>query len=494
MCSIPKDRYGNTALHFTVIYNNKDAYDLLASRDQAFEGKLKIATNREGLTPLKLSAALANESMTEHILNRSRELNWAFGPVREFRYPLKELDSLEKKGVLDILVEHGTLEHAALLKLPPLYDLLAEKWYRFAKLAFGCFICIYMIVIACLVAALYLTDDPNSYSSTTNLARLLLEIIVVFWVTMDTFVFEVPEMLRFFRAGSRASKLNAGSLVFVLSNWLFRGVLVICVVLRVSRAEANVQRTFLSFLAVLGMMYLLHFARGVRAFSKFILMTERMVVDMRFWIMVFAAELVGFSLGFQLLFKDHDPYAGKIDLETMWIGMFTLVKWTMGEFNFTSHEVDVSVSQPAAYILFIAFVTLSSIILFNILVALMTSTFQTYDAEATRLANMQWATTIVSMEYKLRRIGIFSSRWRSGTPGEACGGRPSEYYKVTLVHSPSSNDDPADDKPAVKHVPGLVCPLPPPLKTCGFVCVCVIHVFLFVVVQCAFCLRRGCSC
>ncbi|EGD76188.1 hypothetical protein PTSG_00895 [Salpingoeca rosetta] len=458
--SLP-DSYGNTALHLCVVYEDQAMYDLVASRDQAFEGKLRVARNNDGLTPLKLAASLASATMFKHILHRNRELNWAFGPIKEYLYPLKELDSVEKEGVLDILVQHGSLEHATLLKLPPLHDMLAEKWSRFAKFAFGCFIMIYMVVIACLIAALYLTQEPNSYSSTQDLARLLLEIIVVFWVTVDTVAFEIPELVRYVRHGIRPSQLYAGSFVFVMSNWLFRAMLVICIVLRVSDAQANVQRTFLSFLAVLGMLYLLHFARGVRAFSKFILMTERMVIDMRFWTIVFAVELVGFALGFQLLFNNHDPHTGPIDLETMWIGMFTLVKWTMGEFNFTSNEVEVSISQPASYILFIGFVILSSTVLFNILIALMTSTFQTYDAEATTLSTMQWATTIISIEYKLRRIGVYSKKWRTGTPGEDCGGRPNEFYKVTLVYDApdkAKRDSEGGVSPtkheAKKHVPG----------------------------------------
>lgn len=37
-----QDSKGNTALHLAVLYGNKEMYDLIAARDQAFEGKLRV--------------------------------------------------------------------------------------------------------------------------------------------------------------------------------------------------------------------------------------------------------------------------------------------------------------------------------------------------------------------------------------------------------------------------------------------------------------------
>jgi hypothetical protein len=75
------------------------------------------------LTPLKLAAHRASRVMFRHILKRIREPNWKFGPVREYLYPLNELDSYKEKNqdisCLELLVENGTLKHAKMLEEHP---------------------------------------------------------------------------------------------------------------------------------------------------------------------------------------------------------------------------------------------------------------------------------------------------------------------------------------------------------------------------------------
>jgi ankyrin repeat protein len=113
-----QDQFGNTALHLTVWYEYPELYDLLASRNQAFETDLLASTsahhllfpgwpvsakrhwppsgahgasglltaqvvqNNEGMTPIKLAALRASKVMMKHILRRRRELSWyaVFGP------------------------------------------------------------------------------------------------------------------------------------------------------------------------------------------------------------------------------------------------------------------------------------------------------------------------------------------------------------------------------------------------------------------------------
>ena len=75
------------------------------------------------LTPLQLAAHRASRKMFRHILKRIREPNWKFGPVREYLYPLDELDSYNENhediSCLELLVENGTSEHAKMLQEHP---------------------------------------------------------------------------------------------------------------------------------------------------------------------------------------------------------------------------------------------------------------------------------------------------------------------------------------------------------------------------------------
>lgn len=64
--------------------------------------------------------------MFTHILNRIREPNWKFGMVREFLYPLEELDTWHSKdkprtpSCLELLTAGQTLQHARLLQESPM--------------------------------------------------------------------------------------------------------------------------------------------------------------------------------------------------------------------------------------------------------------------------------------------------------------------------------------------------------------------------------------
>lgn len=120
--------------------------------------------------------------------------------------------------------------------------------------------------------------------------------------------------------------------------------------------------------AVFVWLFLLNFGRGFKSLGRFILLTERMAVDMINWLIVFAVEVLGFAVAFEILYDTTDSRV----FGTLGIGWFTLTKWTLGEFDW--HDWDESASTPTAFIMFGAFVTISSVILFNMLIAMMAST------------------------------------------------------------------------------------------------------------------------
>ena len=80
-------------------------------------------------------------------------------------------------------------------------------------------------------------------------------------------------------------------------------------------------------------LFLLNFGRGFKSLGRFILLTERMAVDMINWVIVFAVQVLGFAIAFEVLYvgKDSIPFG------SVGIGWFTLTKWTLGEVRTPPH-------------------------------------------------------------------------------------------------------------------------------------------------------------
>jgi hypothetical protein len=91
------------------------------------------------------------------------------------------------------------------------------------------------------------------------------------------------------------------------------------------------------------------------------------------------------------------------------------------------------------YTLFVVFVVLTTTILFNILIALMTATYNVYNDEAATYALLQYANTILTYERATAYYGL-GKRLRSGTPGHSCGMLADIYYKGVLVKKRSAAD------------------------------------------------------
>ena len=63
-------------------------------------GSLEIK-NRQGLTPLTLTAVKARKEMFDHILQKTRTIYWQYGNVTCAGYPLEDIDTIGKDGSLN---------------------------------------------------------------------------------------------------------------------------------------------------------------------------------------------------------------------------------------------------------------------------------------------------------------------------------------------------------------------------------------------------------
>jgi len=105
------DRYGNNAAHMCVYHDRKDMYLLLdalwsaglgGASDAAFKGvALANLCNGQLDTPMVMAARLGNKDMFEFLWDQQKRLEWSWGHLDAWLYPMEYIDATAKK-VLDL--------------------------------------------------------------------------------------------------------------------------------------------------------------------------------------------------------------------------------------------------------------------------------------------------------------------------------------------------------------------------------------------------------
>ena len=430
------DSIGNTALHMAVWYERDDVYQEIASWDQAYDGQLQLARNNDGRTPLQLAGLRASSSMVKAIISRQRVLNWSFGPVKSFLYPMSELDVIRRPsreyGLLELLVREGTLRHAKLLRIAPMHELIRDKWFAFARAYFMIWFFLYIAVAAMCTAVQIMTPlDVNDYSGGVGVARSVIEYVITGVVLADVVIFEGPELWVWaFRDLKRhSSGYSHGTFIFTMVGWLFRLLLLVAVVLRATNQEDAPQRAMLALTGVTSWLYVLCFFRGFKGLGTFVILVERMMVDMINWMMVFITLVLAFASAFAILYPDTSAIDADAEYQfaNYGTGLYTLVKWTVAEFNWYTFDWAAARSTATAFVLFVAFVLLVTVILFNMLIAMMANMYTDLKSESTELAHLLWASHVVQIQRRLNRLGIVKAT-QTGAIMAAAGTLPEVRY------------------------------------------------------------------
>ena len=182
------DSNGNNVLHLMVVHGRTDMYDILARKwtlinerrspaDKCAADKvLWKRRNKEGFTPMTLSAKIGSLEMFSFLLESEKEKQWSYGPVSCYIYPLEQIDmplalarTPEEKAhqrkqlamaagspspppdhdddddddddtddanvprALELIVNEA---HLDLLMHPRMIELIKQKWERFASRIF----------------------------------------------------------------------------------------------------------------------------------------------------------------------------------------------------------------------------------------------------------------------------------------------------------------------------------------------------------------------
>uniref|UniRef100_A0A1A7WCT1 Ion transport domain-containing protein n=1 Tax=Iconisemion striatum TaxID=60296 RepID=A0A1A7WCT1_9TELE len=431
-----KDSQGNTVLHTLVVIadsmteNTEMAakmYDEILIRHFKLEKnkdvQLELSENNQGLTPLKLAAKLGRIGMFKHMLNRefvdeevrplSRKFTeWVYGPVHSSLYDMSSIDTDENNSVLEIIVFGSQIPNRPeMLRIEPLRSLLRDKWERFASKLFLMSFVIYLIYLAIFTTVAFYRKEgqpPFPVENTpADCLRCVGEIISVLgavrflYKAITIFCKNPPKKAALFTDGF-SEILFFLQAVFLLMS----AVLYFCG-----------QKEYVGLLVLslaLAWMNVLYYTRGSRQLGIYNVMMQRMILsDLLHFLCIYSVLLFGFSAAVVTLLDDSKKVknvtlaeGGRADAESFKCDKpsyhdirFTtleLFKFTigMGDLQFTNHVQ----YKEVFYILLISYITLTYILMLNMLIALMGNTVQKISDQSETIWNLRRAITILDME------------------------------------------------------------------------------------------------
>lgn len=394
-----QDTFGNTVLHLCVIHNKIDMFFHATQRKHKIRGDTFIRNNL-GLTPLTLAAKLGRKEMFHEILEYQSMEYWSYGRMTCSGYPLDGLDSIDKNGKSDhesallITLNGKTDDHLDMLNSGIIYRLLEEKWKAFARGKFYKRLLFAVLYLLGFSLAIYLRPrhlDPTRIETGDDKLRLVAEGFTVLGAIIYL-VLEIKDVLITQGINAQLNTLRdaPGKSIFLVSC-----ILVIIALPCRYLGEQIAETAMLSIAAPMAWCYLLFFCRGFGAIGPFVGMIYKMCIgDMSRFFIIYIIYLLGLALAFSHVMKGVEGF------QNAGYTIMTLMRMTFGEFDFFTFDRS---RQPAlAKLLFFYFMLFVTVLLMNMLIAMMANTYQNISDRSEKEWRRQWAHIIMVLERSVK--------------------------------------------------------------------------------------------
>ncbi|CAL2045036.1 unnamed protein product [Caenorhabditis brenneri] len=452
-----QDTNGNTPLHLCVIHDKMDMLDAVLEAG----GNVRIS-NKQNLTPLTLAARLAKKTMFDKILQLECEKVWTYGASQCVAIPLTKIDTIDETtgemndtSALSLVVYGESTQHLELMD-GLIEQILDEKWKAYGRALWLRSLLGFIFFYCCFVSAYMLrpssattehitrgriNDDGETESSnSTNYLQ---------WHPIDTqchlmYYSEWPWYHGWFRLGCELMTLFVMliQILFDLGDirrigfqkWfnflkafpaklMFKGAFLFILISVPCRLACSFHEIFLAIdntMAIISVLlvtqHFLYYMRAIPFVGPFVLMVYTIIAtDLVRFAMIYSIFLVGFSQSFYLIFTSCEREANLIKLtdpngsefnNIMQNPIDALLRtfiMTIGEFSVLYREMaacDNFWMKWIGKIIFLIFETFVSILQFNLLIAMMTRTYETIFLTRKEWKR-QWAQVILMLEMGL---------------------------------------------------------------------------------------------
>jgi len=402
------DVNGNNILHLLVINGIKEMFSLVCNKNTA----LLEVKNKQLLTPLTLAAKLANKSMLDHIMNAKRLIEWQYGNVVCFKYQLTNVDTIDSengninaRSALSIIVNASSTSHLEMLD-GLLYQILQEKWKGYGKKLFYLEFLRFILYLFVFVPAVLLQPDPDPTNQcylleSNDAARFVFEISVLIGVLIHLAIF-IKGQLNQTIEGSLGVKSFLDRIYGIKNapmkaSFIFSCFLILAILPFRFTCNTMAETVLLTLAILTCLPYLLFFCRGFKLVGSFVFIIYRMVIgDMFRFMIIYITFLAAFSQAMFIMFRGRETSFFAYPFQSA-LAMFIL---TMGEFDDIYSDFDNARSPLAVKGVFVIYIVLVTLLLINMLIAMMTGTFNRV-TEAKWEWQRQWASIILVLEHSV---------------------------------------------------------------------------------------------
>ncbi|XP_060052722.1 transient receptor potential cation channel subfamily V member 6 isoform X1 [Erinaceus europaeus] len=492
-----QDSLGNTVLHILILQPNKtfacQMYNLLLSYDGLGDSlrSLDQVPNLQGLTPFKLAGVEGNTVMFQHMMQKRKHIQWTYGPLTSTLYDLTEIDSSgdgHEQSLLELIVTTKKREARQILDQTPVKELVTLKWKQYGRPYFCLLGAIYLFYIVCFtMCCVYRPLKPRTsnhtgprdntllqqkllqeaYVTPQDDLRLVGELMSVVGALIILFV-EIPDIFRVGVSRFFGHTILGGPFHVLIITYAC--MVLVTMVMRLTNTDGEVVP--MSFALVLGWCNVMYFARGFQMLGPFTIMIQKMIFGdlMRFcWLM--AVVILGFASAFYIIFQTEDPdelghfYDYPMALFSTFELFLTIID---GPANY---EVDLPFMYSITYA---AFAIIATLLMLNLLIAMMGDTHWRVAHERDELWRAQVVATTVMLERKLPRClwprsGIcgrdygLGDRWFLRVEDRQDLNRQRIQRYAQAFHNPVSEDlDKDAEKALLAPAPGTHLSLPTP--------------------------------
>ncbi|XP_054420206.1 transient receptor potential cation channel subfamily V member 5 [Pteronotus mesoamericanus] len=447
-----QDSLGNTVLHILVFQPNKtfacQMYNLLLSYDGrgGHLQSLDLVPNHQGLTPFKLAGVEGNTVMFQHLMQKRKHIQWTCGPLTSTLYDLTEIDCWgEKVSFLELVVSSKKREARQILEQTPVKQLVSLKWKRYGRPYFCILGVLYVLYMVCFTTCCVyrplkfrhgnrtmsdrditiLEQKPlqEAYVTEQDKIRLVGELVTITGAVIMLFL-EIPDIFRVGASRYFGQTVLGGPFhVIIITS---ASLVLVTMVMRLTSTHGEVVP--MAFALVLGWCSVMYFARGFQMLGPFSIMIQKMIFGdlLRFcWLM--AVVILGFASAFYIIFQTEDPKElGEFhDYPTSLFSTFELF------LTIIDGPANYDVDLPFVYsITYAAFAIIATLLMLNLLIAMMGDTHWRVAQERDELWRAQVVATTVMLERKMPRF-----LWpRSGICGCKYGLGDRWFLRIESLH------------------------------------------------------------
>ncbi|EPQ05590.1 Transient receptor potential cation channel subfamily V member 6 [Myotis brandtii] len=398
-------------LHILVFQPNKtfacQMYNLLLSYDKrgGHLQSLDLVPNHQGLTPFKLAGVEGNTVMFNHLLQKWKHSQGTFGLTTYTLYDLTEIDSSgDEPSLLELIVTTKKREARQILDQTPVKELVSLKWKRYGRPYFCLLGALYVLYIICFtMCCIYRPLKPRTdnrtqprdntllqqkllqeaYVTPQDAIRLVGELVTVIGAVFILIV-EIPDIFRVGVTQFFGHTILGGPFHVLIITYAF--MVLVTMVMRLNNTSGEVVP--MSFALVLGWCNVMYFARGFQMLGPFTIMIQKTENP---------DELGHFYNYPMALFSTFEMFLTIID----------------GPANY---DVDLPFMYSITYA---AFAIIATLLMLNLLIAMMGDTHWRVAHERDELWRAQVVATTVMLERKLPRClwprsGIFGGDYGLG--------------------------------------------------------------------------------